>query len=76
MFLLPKILSPHMDNVRSKNQRPVEVTYLLQYAPQHRWELLGNYPDFTVVMVIFHYVERIWRVLVTPNYLYNINDHA
>ena len=43
---------------------------------RHRWELPGNYPDFTVVMVIYHYDERIWRVLVTPNYLYNINDHA
>ena len=25
----------------------------------HRWELPGNYPVFTVVMVIYHYVERI-----------------
>ena len=32
----------------------------------HRWELPGNYPVFTVVMVIYHYVERIWRILVTP----------
>ena len=38
----------------------------------HRWEVLGNYPVFTVVMVIYHYIERIWRVLVTPNFLYNI----
>ena len=33
---------------------------------RHRWELPGNYPVFTVVMVIYHYVERIWRILVTP----------
>ena len=33
---------------------------------EHRWELPGNYPVFTVVMVIYHYVERIWRILVTP----------
>ena len=26
---------------------------------KHKWELPGNYPIFTVVMVIFHYVERI-----------------
>ena len=32
----------------------------------HRWELPGNYPVFTVVMAIYHYVERIWRILVTP----------
>ena len=25
-------------------------------------------------MVIYHYVERIWRILVTPNLLYNINN--
>ena len=33
---------------------------------KHRWELPGNYPVFTVVMAIYHYVERIWRILVTP----------
>ena len=26
-------------------------------------------------MVIYHYVERIWRIIVTPNYIYNIEDH-
>ena len=25
-------------------------------------------------MVIYHYVERIWRVLVTPYFLHNIYD--
>ena len=44
-------------------------------ASGHRWELPGNYPVFTVVMVIYHYVERIWRILVTPICLYNIYDH-
>ena len=33
---------------------------------QHRWELPGKYPILTVVMVICHYVERIWRIIVTP----------
>ena len=42
---------------------------------EHRWELPGNYPVFTVVMVIYHYVERIWRILVTTILLYNIYDH-
>ena len=35
----------------------------------HRWELPGNYPVFTVVMVIYHYVERIWKILVSPHFL-------
>ena len=34
----------------------------------HRWELLCNYPVFTVVMVIYHYLERIWIIIVTPNF--------
>ena len=34
----------------------------------HRWELPGNYPVSIVVMVIYHYVERIWIILVTPNF--------
>ena len=33
--------------------------------PEHRWELPGNNPVFTVVMVICYYVERIRRILVT-----------
>ena len=35
---------------------------------KHRWELPGNYPVFAVVMVIYHYVERIWRIIVTPDF--------
>ena len=42
---------------------------------RHRWELLGNYSVFTVVMVIYHYVERILRILLTPNFSHNICDH-
>ena len=26
-------------------------------------------------MVIYHYVERIWRILVATNFLYNIYDN-
>ena len=37
---------------------------------KNRWELPGNYPFFTVVMVIYHYVERIWIILVAP--IFNI----
>ena len=49
--------------------------FLIFPYDQHRWELPGTYPIFTVVMVICHYVERIWRVLVTPAFLYNIYNH-
>ena len=48
---------------------------LSQRTPRNRLELTGNCPVFAVVMVIFHYVERIWRILVTPDFLYNIYDH-
>ena len=41
----------------------------------HRWELPGNYPIFTAVMVIYHYVEIIWRIIVTPNLFYKIYNH-
>ena len=26
-------------------------------------------------MVIYHCIERIWTIIVTPNFLYNIYDH-
>ena len=41
----------------------------------HRWELPGNYPVLTVVMVIYYYVERTWRIIVAPEFLYNIYNH-
>ena len=37
-----------------------------------RWELPGNYPVFTMLMVIYHYVERIGELLLPPIFLYNI----
>ena len=58
-------------HVRPDNppSRPINISSNIS-PPQptviHRWELPGNYPVFTVVMVIYHYVERIWRILVTP----------
>ena len=42
---------------------------------RHIWELPVNYPVFTAGMVICNYVDRIWRILVTPNFLYNIYDN-
>ena len=47
----------------------------LSPAQKHRWELPGSYPVFTMLMVIYHYVDIIWRILVTPNFVYNINKH-
>ena len=41
----------------------------------HTWESTGNCPVFIVVMVIYHYVERIWIILVTPNSSYNIYNN-
>ena len=36
---------------------------------------MGIYPVFTVVMIIYHYVEKMWIIIVTLNFLYNICDH-
>ena len=52
--------SDFQDDLRDK-ERPAELP-----GRGHRWELPGNYPVFTVVMVIYHYVERIWIIPVTP----------
>ena len=67
--------------IRLENYFDMEASSLKIFLDQvenrvhHRWELPGNYPVFTVVMAIYHYVERIWRILVTPNFLYSIyND--
>ena len=32
----------------------------------------GNYPIFTMVVVIYHCVKRTWIILVTPQFLYSI----
>ena len=48
---------------------------LFPQPPPNRWELPIDYPVFTVVMVIYHYVDRIWRIRVTLNFPYNIYDH-
>ena len=46
-----------------------------QGVVNHIRELPGNYPVFTVVMEIYHYVKIIWRIILTPNFLYNIYNH-
>ena len=48
--------------------------YIMIFFPvvRHIWELLGNYSVIIMVMVIYHYVEKFWRILVTTNFLYNI----
>ena len=48
---------------------------IVGYSLVHKWELTGYYPVFTVVMAIYHYVEIIWRILVTLNFSHNIYNH-
>ena len=48
----------------------VKSTKFARLTGRHRWELPGNSPVFTVVMVIYHYFERIWIIIVTP--IFNI----
>ena len=57
-------------------RRPPERIETTAFTPSspHRWELPGNYPVFTMVMLIYHYVERIWRILVSLYFLYNKYD--
>ena len=40
----------------------------------HVWELPGNYPVFTMVMVIYHYADRIWRILVTRFFVQHVRS--
>ena len=35
---------------------------------EHRRELTGNHPVFTMGMEIYHYVEIIWIIIVSPNF--------
>ena len=53
----------------------VEIVSSHLWSYNHVWEFPGNYHVFTVVMLIYHCVERIWRILVTPIFIYNIYDH-
>ena len=55
------------NQVLFKGDQPICLPRNLSMSSQnHRLELLGNYPVFTMVMVIYHYFERIWRILVAP----------
>ena len=44
-------------------------------TPGHKWEFRGNFPGITVVMVIYHYVDKIWRIIIHPDFLYNIYNN-
>ena len=39
--------------------------FYIKISVVHRWELPGNYPVFTMVMVVYHYV---WRIIITPDF--------
>ena len=41
----------------------------------HQSELSGNYPAFTVVMIIYNYIEIIWRIFVNSKVWYNIYNN-
>ena len=43
---------------------------------RHRCELPGSYPVFSMVMIIYHYVDRIEEFLLPPLFFSNnIYDH-
>ena len=46
--------------------------YLRKIIPcsqlENRWELPGNFPVLIMVMVIYHYVEIILRILITLDF--------
>ena len=66
--------SLNANNVRVQSSIDWSSLWPLIHTHKHRWSLTGTYTVFTVVMVIYCYVERIWRILVTPVF-YNIFDH-
>ena len=78
MWVLTKpskiILIVHPYNIEDRNFG-LCLRFKVCMGVHHRWELLVNYPVLVVLMIIYHYVEIIWRVLVTPNILYNIYNH-
>ena len=43
--------------------------------PSYVWRLLGNYPVFTTLMVIYHYVEIIGEFLLPSIFSCNIYNH-
>ena len=49
--------------------------YLWAWHSRHGWELPGNYPVFTVLMVIYRYVEIIGELFLPPIFLYNLCYH-
>ena len=68
-----QMVLPHMHqiNATERDVRTFKDHFIATLSTvDHRWELTGNYPVFTVVMVVYHNVERIWRILVTP--IFNI----
>ena len=54
---------------------PLGLARFCALAVLHRWELPDNYPFFAVVMILYHYVEKIGRIFVTPDFVYYIYDH-
>ena len=57
----------------------VDVTfpYLIRQplTPNHNWNLPVNYPVFSMVMVIYRYIERLGELSLPLIFVYNIYDH-
>ena len=65
--IIPLPLASNLIRIR-KHRRFPKRCLQLSLCKSHRWKLLGNCLVLTVVMVIYHYVERIWRILVNPSF--------
>ena len=66
-----RIISKDEKNAKTKK----EISWILfqsSYCLGNIWESPDNCLVFTVVMVMYHYVERIWIIIVTPNFSYKI----
>ena len=65
-FLHPQVTGPQGMKSHVWPYFHGNMTYESRNTLHHRWEFSGNYPLFAIVMLIYHYVERIWRIIVTP----------
>ena len=65
------VLHKGLQRTGNKKHQPTDSIRAPSHA-DHRWELLGNYPIFTLAMLIYHYVYRTGEFLLPPIVLFNI----
>ena len=79
MYMMRWKIKRETTNLFQKNYTPERYVDKLfsnaQVANQHRCELPGNYPVFTVVMVIYTFVRRISIITLPPNFLKRFYIH-